>query len=139
MHSLGFSESYHEMLNYKYCYIGNNVKIKYQSSNSLETIAEEEEPEDDNIINAEMLLLDEYEDGIEHTNTEISTSSITAYSGAQYVSDNIDLNIISVNGNTSFHRMGMIKVSTKSAPVTNNYLSSEIPRRRLTPANKAIF
>ena len=139
MHSLGFSESYHEMLNYKYCYIGNNVKIKYQSSNSLETIAEEEKPEDDNIINAEMLLLDDYEDGIEHTNTEISTSSITAYSGAQYVSDNIDLNIISVNGNTSFHRMCMIKVSTKSAPVTNNYLSLEIPRRRLTPADKAIF
>ena len=36
--------------------------------------------------------------------------------------------------------MDIIKVSTKSAPVTDNYLSSEIPRRRLTtPADKAII
>ena len=76
-----------------------------------------------------MLLLNEREEEIEHTSTEISTS-LTACSGAQYVSDNIDLNIVSVNGNTSFHAMGMIKVSTKSAPVADNYISSEIPLRR---------
>ena len=35
--------------------------------------------------------------------------------------------------------MGMIKVSTKSAAVTDSYLSSELPRRRLTPAEKAII
>ena len=35
--------------------------------------------------------------------------------------------------------MGMIKVSINSAAVTDNYLSSEIPRRRLTPADKAII
>ena len=65
IHSLGFSKSYHEVSNYKYCYIGNNVKVKIQSSNSLETIVEEEEPKDDNIINAAMLLLDECEEEIE--------------------------------------------------------------------------
>ena len=35
--------------------------------------------------------------------------------------------------------MSMIKVSTKSAVVTDNYFSSDIPRRRLTPADKAII
>ena len=38
-----------------------------------------------------------------------------------------------------FHSMGMIKASTKSAAVTDNYLSLEIPRRRLKPADKAII
>ena len=57
MHSYGFSESYHEVSNYKYCYNSNNVKVKIQLLNSLKTIAEEEEPEDDNIINAEILLM----------------------------------------------------------------------------------
>ena len=47
--------------------------------------------------------------------------------------------VVSVNGNTSFHVMGMIKVSTKSAAVTDKYLSSEIPRRSPTPADKAII
>ena len=70
---------------------------------------------------------------------ETSTSSTTVYSGAQFVTDNISLNTFSVNGNTSFHAMGMIKVSTKSAVVTDNYFSSDIPRRRLTPADKAII
>ena len=76
MYSWGFSESYHEVSNYKYCCIGNNIKVKIQSSNSLE----EEELEDDNIINAAMLLLDESEEEIEHKNIETSTSSTTAYS-----------------------------------------------------------
>ena len=123
MLSLGISESYHEVSNYTYCYIGNNVKVKIQSSNSLETIVEEEEPEDNNIINAEMILLDECKEEIEHTNIETSKSSTTAYSGAQYVSDNIYFNIVSVNGST----------------FTNNYLTSEIPRRRLTAAVKAVI
>ena len=134
--TLGISESYHEVSNYKYCYIGNNIKVKIQSSTSLETIVEEEKAEEDNIINKDMLLLDECEEEIEHTDIETSTSSTTAYSHAQYVSDNIDLNIVSVNSNTSFHAMGMIKVSTKSPAVTDNYLSSEVPRRRLTPPDK---
>ena len=40
-------------------------------SNSLETIVEEEEPDEDNIINAEILLLDECEEGIEHTKLKL--------------------------------------------------------------------
>ena len=48
------------------------------------------------------------------------------YSGVQYVGDNIDLNIVSINGNTAFHAMGMIKVSFKSSSVTVEYLNSKL-------------
>ena len=37
------------------------------------------------------------------------------YSGVQYVGDNIDLNIVSINENTAFHAMGMVKVNSKSS------------------------
>ena len=86
-----------------------------------------------------MLLLNECEEEIEHTNIKTSIPSTTAYSGAQYVSDNIDLNIVSATGITSFHAMDMIKVNTKSAAATCKYLSLEIPRRRLTPVEKTII
>ena len=86
-----------------------------------------------------MLLLNDCEEEIEHTNIKTSTPSTAAYSGAQYVSDNIDLNIVSVIGISSFHVMDVIKVNTKSATVTYKYLSLEIPRRRLTPVEKAII
>ena len=127
MYSLKFCESYHGVSNYKYCYISRNVNIKIQSSKSLETIAEKEEPKDDN-INMEMLLLDECEEEIEDTNIETSTTSKTAYSGAQYVCDNIDLNIVSANGNTSFHAMSMIKVS-KSTAVTDTSEETKTSRQ----------
>ena len=86
-----------------------------------------------------MLLLYECKEEIGHTNIETSTSSTTAYSGVQYVSYNIDLIIVSVNGSTSFHAMGMIKVCTKSVAVASSYLSWEIPRRKLIPVDKAII
>ena len=59
------------------------------------------------------------------------------YSGVQYVGDNIDLNIVSINGNTAFHAMGMIKVSSKSSSMTNEYLNSKMSRLRLKPSDRA--
>ena len=131
------SESYYEVSNYKYCFIRDKFKVKIKSSNSLETIIEEEEPEDENIVDEEIRSLDEQDEENEHVTPETSKSSTTEYSGVQYVGDNIDLNIVSINGNTPFHAMGMIKVTTKSAAVTDEYLSSEIPRLRLTTKDKA--
>ena len=59
------------------------------------------------------------------------------YSGVQYVGDNIDLNIVSINGNTAFHAMGMIKVNSKSSFMTNEYLNSKLSRLRLKPSDRA--
>ena len=53
------------------------------------------------------------------------------YSGVQYVGDNIDLNIVSINGNTAFHATGMIKVNSKYSSMTDEYLNSKLSRLRL--------
>ena len=55
----------------------------------------------------------------------------------QYVSDNIDLNIVSTNGNRAFHAMGMIKINSKSSSMTDEYLNSKVSRLRLKPSDHA--
>ena len=50
------------------------------------------------------------------------------YNGALYVGDNIGLNIASINGNTAFHAMGMVKVNSKSSSKTDECLYSKLSR-----------
>ena len=57
------------------------------------------------------------------------------YSGVQYLADNMDLNIVSINGNTAFHPMGIIKVNSKSSSMTDEYLNSKLSRLRLKPSD----
>ena len=57
-------------------------------------------------------------------------------SGVQYVGDNIDLNIVSINGNTAFHATGMIKVNSKSFSMIDKYLNSKPSRLRLKPSDR---
>ena len=59
------------------------------------------------------------------------------YSGVQYVGDNIDLNIVSINGNRAFHAMGMIKVNSKSSSMTDKYVNSKLSQLRLKPSDRA--
>ena len=59
------------------------------------------------------------------------------YSGVQYVGDNIDLNIISINEGTAFHAMGMIKVNSRYSSKTDEYLNSKLLRLRLKPSDRA--
>ena len=59
------------------------------------------------------------------------------YSGVHYVGDNIDLNIVSINGNTASHAMGMIKVNSKSSSMTDKYLNAKLSRLRLKPSDRA--
>ena len=54
------------------------------------------------------------------SDNDIRTGSTTApYNKNQYVGDNIDLNIVSINGNTPFHAMGMIKVTSEREKTEN--------------------
>ena len=59
------------------------------------------------------------------------------YSGVHFVGDNIDLNIVSINGNTASHAMGMIKVNSKSSSMTDKYLNAKLSRLRLKPSDRA--
>ena len=46
------------------------------------------------------------------------------YSGVQYVGNNVDLSIASINGNTIFHAMCMVKVNSKPS-MKDEYLTSK--------------
>jgi len=52
----------------------------------------------------------------------------------QFVGDNVDLNIVSIHGNTPFHSMGWIKV-TSPAPLLPD--SQTVPRVKLKALDKA--
>ena len=56
----------------------------------------------------------------------------------QYVGDNIELNIVSINGNTAFHAMDMIKVNSESSSMTDEYFNSKLSRLRLKPSDRTI-
>ena len=73
------------------------------------------------------------ESGVDNDETPPSN---VQYSSLQYVGDNIDLNIVPINGNTAFHVMGMIKVNSKSSSVADEYLNSKLSRLRLKPSDR---
>ena len=54
-------------------------------------------------------------------NAEIPPTNVL-YRSVQYLGDNIDLNIVSINGKTVFHAMNIIKVNSKSSSMIIEYL-----------------
>ena len=143
LHSFGLCESYNETSQYKYNYIRNKFHVEIES-NQMETILEvveegnddvEEEMVDDELQSRnEMIDNVSVESGVDNAETPPPN---VQYSGVQYVGDNIDLNIVSINGNTAFHAMGMIKVNSKSSSMTDEYRNSKLSRLRLKPSDRA--
>ena len=135
LHYHGFCESYKEVANYKYCYLRSTFKSRLESSNSCQTIVEN--IEDENAVDEELQLSpDDHYLETETSNSQPRFSSLE-YSGVQYVGDNSDLNIVSINGNTPFHAMGMIKIVNQSVALTDNYMNMKLPRLKLTAKEKA--
>ena len=58
------------------------------------------------------------------------------YSGVHHVDDIIDLNIVSINGNTAFNAIGWIKVNSKSSSMTDGNLNSKLSQLRLKPSDR---
>ena len=134
MHSLGFCESYQEISDYKYAHITGNTDVLRKTHENLETIIEEDEIEDDDLVDEELASLEDNDEQIIHKSHSLTNS----YDGTQYVGDNIDLNIVSVNGNTPFHAMGLIKIFKYSSLITDSFLNKSITRQRLSPVEKAM-
>ncbi|CAK6977842.1 Hypothetical predicted protein [Scomber scombrus] len=63
------------------------------------------------------------------------TSSICTIT--QFVGDNIDLNILSIYGNTPFHSMGLIKVISPAPPSADNRTTVAVNRVKLKALDKA--
>ena len=134
LHSFGLCESYNETSQYKYNYIRNKFHVEIDS-NQMEAILEvveegiddvEEEMVDDELQSRNEMIDDlSGESGVD--NAETPTPNVQD-SGVQYVGDNIDLNVVSIYGNTAFHAMGMIKVNSKSSSMTDEYLNSKLSR-----------
>ena len=55
----------------------------------------------------------------------------------QFVGDNIDLNIVSIYGNTPFHSMGLIKVTTSGPPLADTQTTASVNRVKLNVLDKA--
>ena len=55
----------------------------------------------------------------------------------QFVGDNIDLNIFSIHGNTSFHSMGWIKVTSPAPPLLDPQTTAAVHRVKLKALAKA--
>ena len=55
----------------------------------------------------------------------------------QFVGDNIDFNIVSIHGNTSFHSMGWIKATSPAPPLPDPQTTAAVPRVKLKALVKA--
>ena len=113
---MGYTESYIETQNYKYCFLNdsNIVEISGASSNpGVYDVATDEEIDDEIEADVELEGLSADQSETQTDDQVLSmkgedTSSNSAVT--QFVGDNIDLNIVSIYGNTPFHSMGMIKL-----------------------------
>lgn len=146
-HRLGYTESYAETQHYKYCFINdrNGVGIS-DASGALATIIEETDDEIDDEVEVDVELEDlsvavtagesEIQSDDQVVSMEVAdTSSIGAVT--QFVGDNIDLNIVSIYGNTPFHSMGLIKVITPAPPLADDKMTASVNRVKLKALDKA--
>lgn len=141
LHGLGYTESYKEVHNYKYCYL----KMKQNYSTTLETVNEEVEENDELDVDTELFNNEGNDCGMPETSQEcpvptvsetntVSETTTSDNNVSQYVADNMDMNIVSIYGNTGFHVMGMIGLNSSSiAPPENK----SFERTRLSAHDKA--
>ena len=124
-----------------------NIRKKFHveiESNQMETILEVAEEGNDDV---EEIMVDDKlqsrneiidgvsgDSGVDNAETPAQNAQ---YSAGQHVGDNIDLDIVPINGNTDFHAVDMIKVNSKSFSITDEYLNSKLSRLRLKPSDRA--
>ena len=142
MHSFGHCESYHEVKNYKYCVLRSKMNVDKQPSGSLCTIAEE--ADDALVVDSHLHVPDDTQhqgtpdvEGLPNSESHVDAvnTETDGFNRKQFVGDNIDINVVSINGNTPFHAMGWIKVGPRKT--NNDELNYQVPRCRLSPTEKA--
>ena len=93
----------------------------------LEVVEESNDDVEEKIVDDELQSRNEMiddvtgESGVDNAETPLPN---VQYSGVQFVGNNIDLSIASINGNTIFHAMGMVKVNSKPS-MKDEYLNSK--------------
>ena len=133
LHSLGYTESYKEICNYKWSYLGakafqkNEEKVDDRESRDTESLLQTSinggnsdghinDEDDDYCIDHE--VEEDYSSESEENSLATTTEHINKLDDAQleyvhqYVGDNIDINLSSLHGNTAFHAMGRMCITT---------------------------
>lgn len=145
LHRLGYTESYAETQSYKYCFLNDRNAVSISdASGGLDTIIEEtnDQVDDENEVDIELDALSFAEAASEiNSNNQVISMEVEDASSTctvtQFVGDNIDLNIVSIYGNTPFHSMGLIKVTSPEPPSADDWISVAVNRVKLKALDKA--
>ena len=134
--------------NHKYCFLRNRSRDDVpDTSGTLDTIVEETEEKinDDVAIDAALEDQSLITANVPASESELSSSNqvVSIEAGetnnavCQFVGDNIDSNLVSIHGNTPFHSMGWIKVTSLAAPLSDPQTTAAVPRVKLKVLDKA--
>ena len=147
-HRLGYTESYTETQNYKYCFLNSRSRDYVpDTSGTLDTIVEETDGQINDEVAVDAALDDQslITAKVPASESELSSNDqvVSMEAGetnnavTQFVGDNIDLNIVSIHGNTPFHSMGWIKVTSPAPPLPDPQTRAAVPRVKLKALDKA--
>lgn len=143
-HRLGYTESYSETQNYKYCFLNSRSEDDVPDmSGILDTIVEETDEQINDEVAVDAALEDQSvmtaNESTLSKNYEVISMEVGETNNAvtQFVGDNIDLNIVSINGNTPFHSMGSIKVTSPAPLFPDPQKKTAVPRMKLKALDKA--
>ena len=86
---------------------------------SVMTASESEMSSDDQVVSTEVL------------------EANNAMTMSHFVGDNIDLNIVSIHGNTPFHSAGWIRVTSPASPFSDQQITAAVPGVKFKAFDKA--
>ena len=147
-HRLGYTESYTEIQNYKYCFLNSRSGDYFPyTSGTLDTIMEETDDESNDEVAIDGVLEDQsvMTAEVPASESELSSNDPVVFmevgetnnAVSQFIGDNIDLNIVSIHGNTPFHSMGLIQVTSPAPPLPDPQTTAAFPRVKLKALDKA--
>lgn len=147
-HRLGYTESYTKIQNYKYCFLNSRSGDYFlYTSGTIDTIVEETDEDSNDEVAIDALLENQsvMTAEVPASESELSSNDPVVFmefgetnnAVSQFVGDNIDLNIVPIHGNTPFHSMGLIQVTSPAQPLPDPQTTAAFPRVNLKALEKA--
>ena len=138
-HRLGYTESYTETQKYKYCFLNVKNGVGISDDPSILGTTSNEQIDDEADVDIEFednlsIAATAGESEMQSDDQVVSMEGEDTNSVTQFVGDNIDLNMVSIYGNSPFHSMGLIKV-TSPAPASSD--DAIVNRVKLKARDKA--
>ena len=122
------------MQRYKYCFLNDNNGVGIADDfGILGTIEEtDEHMADDLEVDVDLVSVATTADENEERSDDqvVSMKIGDANLITQFVGDNMDLNLVSIYGNSPFHTMGLIRVISPAPPLVDDSYQSEVKGTR---------